>query len=102
VILSHLRVRPGEAEQAKKSGWEIDGITTARGAFDVVVDHCSTSWATDENLSASGPRFDGENVEAWRASTSHRITFSNDIVAEGLSRSTHGKGEHSKGSLIHD
>jgi hypothetical protein len=30
------------------------------------------------------------------------VTFSHCIVAEGLSRSTHAKGEHSKGSLIHD
>ena len=36
------------------------------------------------------------------SSTSHRITFSNNIIAEGLANSTHPKGEHSKGSLIHD
>ena len=30
------------------------------------------------------------------------ITFSNNIIAEGLADSTHAKGEHSKGSLIHD
>ncbi len=38
----------------------------------------------------------------WRKATSHRITFSHNIVAEGLSNSTHRKGEHSKGTLIHD
>ena len=31
-----------------------------------------------------------------------RVTFSNNIVAEGLSESTHSEGEHSKGGLIHD
>ena len=31
-----------------------------------------------------------------------RITFTNNLVAEGLSRATHSKGEHSKGGLIHD
>lgn len=102
VILQHLRIRPGEAAHAKKSGWEVDGLCTAGGARDVIIDHCSCTWATDENLSASGPRFEGEEVAAWRAATSHRITFSRCIIAEGLSRSTHGKGEHSKGSLIHD
>lgn len=102
VILQHLRVRPGEAGHGKRSGWETDAIATVGGAQDVIVDHCSCTWATDENLSASGPRFEGEDAAAWRKATSHRITFSNCLIAEGLSRSTHGLGEHSKGSLIHD
>jgi pectate lyase len=102
VIVQHIRVRPGEAGAAKRSGLEIDAISTVGGARDVIVDHCSLTWATDENLSASGPRFDGKDPAAWRQATSHRITFSNNIIAEGLAHSTHGKGEHSKGSLIHD
>ncbi|MGC4093763.1 MAG: right-handed parallel beta-helix repeat-containing protein [Polyangiaceae bacterium] len=102
VVVQHLRVRPGEAGHDKRDGWEVDGISTGSGAADVIVDHCSLSWATDENLSASGARFNGETPDAWRASTSHRITFSHNIVAEGLSNSTHRKGEHSKGTLIHD
>jgi pectate lyase len=102
VILQHLRVRPGEAGAAKRSGWEVDAIGTSSGAHDVVIDHCSTSWATDENLSASGERFSGATVEEWRKGTSHRVTISHCIIAEGLDRSTHGKGAHSKGSLIHD
>jgi pectate lyase len=102
VILQHLRVRPGEAGAAKNSGWEVDAIATGSGAHDVVIDHCSTSWATDENLSASGERFSGAAVEEWRNGTSHRVTISHCIIAEGLDCSTHGKGAHSKGSLIHD
>ncbi len=102
VILQHLRVRPGEAGAAKKSGWEVDAIGTSSGAHDVVIDHCSTSWATDENLSASGERFSGATVDQWRKGTSHRVTISHCIIAEGLDHSTHSKGAHSKGSLIHD
>jgi pectate lyase len=104
VLIQHLCIRPGEAGRAKKSGWEIDGISTVSGAHDIIVDHCSLTWATDENLSASGDRFGGgtENPEDWRRGTSHRVTFSNNIIAQGLSHSTHAKGEHSKGSLIHD
>jgi hypothetical protein len=101
VILQHLSIRPGEAGREKKSGWEADGISTISAA-NVIIDHCSTTWATDENLSASGPRFEGESVEEWRAHTSHHITISNCLIAEGLSKSTHGKGEHSKGTLLHD
>lgn len=102
VIIQHIKVRPGEAGQDKKSGWEVDGIATGEGAFNVIIDHCSATWATDENLSASGPRFEGADVNEWRKNTSHKVVFSNCIIAEGLSNSTHSKGEHSKGSLIHD
>jgi len=102
VIIRHLRVRAGRDGAASRSGWEVDGVTCWK-AHDVIVDHCSISWATDENLSASGPRFTGgEDPKGWQAGTSHRITFSNNIVAEGLSNASHVKGEHSKGSLIHD
>jgi hypothetical protein len=101
VILQHLRIRTGTAGAAKRTGWEPDAFS-GQGAWNVIVDHCSLSWAIDENLSASGPRFAGKSVEDWRAGTSHRITFSNNIIAEGLADATHSKGEHSKGSLIHD
>jgi hypothetical protein len=102
VIIQHIRVRPGEAGMEKKSGWEVDGIATVGGAWNVIIDHCSVTWATDENLSASGPQFEGAGLQEWRENTSHNIVFSNCIIAEGLSNSTHSKGEHSKGSLIHD
>jgi hypothetical protein len=101
VIIRHIRIRPGENKQPKQSGWEVDGLNTS-SAYNVVVDHCSFSWATDENLSVSGPRFEGENLEEWRKNTSHTVTFSYNLIAEALSNSTHSKGEHSKGSLIHD
>lgn len=101
VIIRHLRVRCGENGKEKKSGWEVDGIST-NAAKDVIVDHCSISWATDENLTASGPRFTGDTPDDWRENTSHRITFSHCIIAEGLKNSTHAKGVHSMGSLIHD
>ncbi|HEY0283261.1 MAG TPA: hypothetical protein VGC27_11630 [Rhizomicrobium sp.] len=102
VVLQHLRVRVGEAGQPKKSGWEEDAFSTVGGAMNVIADHCTFTWATDENMSISGRRFVGDTPDEWRAATSHRITLSNNIAAEGLSWSTHAKIEHSKGSLIHD
>ncbi|HJS36101.1 MAG TPA: hypothetical protein VJ766_11475, partial [Pseudoxanthomonas sp.] len=101
VVIRHIRVRPGDGGLPKRSG-DIDAITTVRGAHDVIVDHCSLTWATDENLSASSTRFHGENEAEWMANASRRITYSNNIVSEGLANSIHAKGEHSKGSLIHD
>ena len=69
----------------------------------MIVDHCSFSWATDENLSVGGPRFDGgAEPTAWRRHTSHDITYSHNLIYEGLGESVHEKGEHSKGTLVHD
>lgn len=101
VIIRHIRIKTGADGQEKRSGWEADAFSTV-GAYNVIVDHCSFTWAIDENMSASGPRFKGNTPDEWRQNTSHDITFSNNLAAEGLADSSHPKGEHSKGSLIHD
>ncbi len=102
VVLRHLRVRTGSAGVGPGLGFDVDALSTLSGAHDVIVDHCSFTWGTDENLSASGARFIGANPDEWRRTVSHRITYSSNIIAEGLRHSTHSKGEHSKGTLLHD
>lgn len=101
VIMRHIRIRTGVDGQARRSGWEVDGVSTI-AARNVIVDHCTITWALDENLSASGPRFTGNTPEEWRRGTSHNITFSYNVLAEGIANASHPKGEHSKGSLLHD
>ena len=101
VILSHLRVMTGADGQGHFSGWEADAFSTV-AAHNVIVEHCSFLWALDENMSASGPRFDGRDVNEWRKNTSHDVLFRDNLAAEGLAFASHPKGEHSKGSLIHD
>ena len=103
VVIRHLRVRPGDLGLPQRAGVDFDAFSGV-GARNVLIDHNTFTWGTDENLSASGPRFveGGRSLEDFRAGTSHRITFSNNIIAEGLAYSTHGKGEHSKGTLVHD
>ncbi|KAB7643630.1 pectate lyase family protein [Polymorphobacter fuscus] len=102
VIIRHIRVRTGRDGQAALSGWEADAFSTV-AAHDVIIDHNSFTWALDENMSASGPRFaGGDTVADWRKNTSRNIVFSYNLAAEGLANASHPKGEHSKGSLIHD
>lgn len=101
VILRHIRVRTGADGEKRMSGWEADSISTV-AAHNVIIDHCTFMWGIDENMSASGPRFTGSSLEDWRGGTSRNITFSYNLAAEGLADSSHPKGEHSKGSLIHD
>ncbi|MEM1296522.1 MAG: right-handed parallel beta-helix repeat-containing protein [Verrucomicrobiota bacterium] len=93
VVVQHLRIRPGDAGKAKRSGWEPDGITTTRGPSDVWIDHCSVTWCVDEGISPTS--YKPEN-----GIPSKRLFVRNCIIAEGLSDSTHEKGPHSKGSLI--
>ena len=102
VIVEHIAVRPGD--RGAGGEWSPDALGAHRGSagpvHHVVFDHCSATWAIDENLSASGPA-DVDSV-ADPDITSHDITLRHCLIAEGLSHATHPKGEHSKGTLIHD
>ncbi len=97
VLVQHIRVRPGDAGEPTKDTWKPDGISTfGPSAYNIVVDHCSVSWGVDENMSVSGPNNQGPS------GTSHDVTFSNCIIAEGLLGASRGDVVHSMGSLIHD
>lgn len=97
VIVRHLHIRPGDAGLPKRAGWDTDGIAvTGSNACNVLIEHNSVSWATDELVSASGPRDKGP------AATSKHITFRYNILAEALDYATHIKGKHSKAALVHD
>lgn len=79
VVLRYLRVRPGDV-----SGMELDAINVR--STDVIIDHCSASWATDETVSV---------IEG-----SSNVTVQWSLVTESLNNSVHVKGEHGYGSLI--
>jgi hypothetical protein len=96
VRIEHLRLRMGDAGAAAGEGFEPDATTDGAAATDIVFDHVSVAWGVDENLSVSGPRFDGPQ------GTSRAVTIKNSIIAEGLNESVHEKGAHSMGTLIHD
>ena len=105
VVIQHLAVRPGDGGGGSGyETWAPDALGAHRESFGpvhhVVFDHCSATWAIDENLSASGPA----DVDPANDAdvTSHDITLRHCLIAEGLSHATHPKGEHSKGTLVHD
>lgn len=102
VTVRHLAVRPGDRGPAGTS-WQPDGITIDRAAnpvFDVLIQNCSATWAVDENASASGPA-DPKPAQGEDA-TAHDVAFIDNLFAEALFRSTHVKGPHSMGLLVHD
>jgi len=81
VVVRYLRSRPGTG-----SGKEVDAIGIDSGSHNVILDHCSATWAVDENLSPSG--------------SISNITVQWCLIAEGLKNSIHHKGAHSYGSLV--
>lgn len=87
VIVRYLRSRPSAA-----AGVETDAISIYKGS-DIIVDHCSTSWAIDETLSIS-PSGKGSIRSV------DNVTVQWSIIAESLNDSVHGKGEHGYGSLV--
>ncbi|HUT75279.1 MAG TPA: hypothetical protein VM221_10670 [Armatimonadota bacterium] len=75
VIVRHLRVR--------RSGG--DCINIGGGAHRVVIDHCSVSWATDEDFGIN---------------KGHYVTVQWCVIAEGLIEGGHEKGAHTDGMLV--
>jgi len=80
IILRYLRFRVGSKLADGSDTVTQDGFEIADFCENIIMDHCSISWGTDENLSA----YAIENV-----------TVQNCIVAEALNQSIHSKGEHS-------
>ena len=101
VIIQHLRVRSGEAGHAKGSGFSMNPIWTVAGAENVIIDHCTTSWASDENLTVAGWGQTSGDIAQWRAAVSRNVTLSQNIVAESLLNSTNAAAQ-AYGTLVMD
>jgi pectate lyase len=81
VIVRYLRCRPGDQTRE-----EMDAIWVA-GCQNVILDHCSASWANDEVLSVT-------------QDPTRDVTVQWTMITESLNRSYHHKGAHGYGSLI--
>jgi pectate lyase len=76
VVVRYLRSRPGDIPREKKDGLSV------MSSQNVILDHCSVSWATDEGMSVT----EGGTTN---------VTIQWCVIAEGLNYE-----DHSYGSLI--
>jgi pectate lyase len=88
VVIRYLRVRVGDSPEGPDPENRdcIDISGDADRVYNVVVDHCSFSWSTDENVATwYGPR---------------DVTIQWCITSESLNDSLHPKGPHGKGMIL--
>ena len=85
ILVQHIRIRMDDSEAGTNNydvrralGVGLDEIEPNN----VVIDHCSLSWAIDVNASMG---------------VATNVTWSNCIISEGLNDSFHSAGPHSKG-----
>lgn len=89
VVVRHLRIRVGDSRAEAPDSQDALHIGAGRdgpAVRNVVIDHCSLSWAIDENADVYGNASD--------------CTFQWCIFSEGLKNSLHPKGAHSMGLLM--
>jgi hypothetical protein len=87
VIIRGLRIRPGDGPGQDKDSRDALSIgAEGRVVKRVIIDHCSLTWATDENAAIWG------GVED--------VTWSRNLIAEGLDEAGHSQVRHSMGLLV--
>lgn len=84
VILRYLKFRVGAHDASGNDTKAQDGLEITDNCQNVIIDHCSVSWGTDENLSAYAVK---------------DVTIQNSIISEALNQSVHDKGEHSYAAI---
>jgi hypothetical protein len=88
VIVRYLRSRLGD-----RSGVVDGDAVWIAGGHNVILDHLSASWSTDETLSISPRRAGGDAPLG-------DISVQWSLISESLNASKHPKGAHGYGSLV--
>jgi len=89
VLMQHIRIRNGD-----NASWYVPQLrdcmsvgSSSSSVYNIVIDHCTLSWAVDEIL------------EFWY-DTTDSCTVSNCIISEALKNSIHPEGVHGAGLIV--
>jgi hypothetical protein len=85
IIIRFIRSRMGDQEYFQGDALTVRRDSQGSNPENIIIDHCSFSWGTDETLSLVN---------------SKNVTIQNCIISEGLHNSVHGKGTHGYGGII--
>jgi hypothetical protein len=93
VILRHMRFRRGEVNPYRR-----DDALGGNPVGNIIIDHCSTSWSLDENISFYRHMYDpvetlkdgSRQIEKKMGTVN--LTIQNTVSAEGLDTYNHGFG----------
>lgn len=98
VIVRGLRTRAGDDPTGiaydNRDSINLETTLTGNEVYNVIFDHNSISWGVDENTSLWSDESLNDKI--------HDVTFSWNIISEGLYNSEHSKGIHSMGLLVGD
>jgi len=94
VLVEHLAIRPGDQASSKRA---VNAITiTSEQAFNVIINHVSTSWASGKNIDIRSGGINGY------AGAPHHISIKNSIIAEALDNPLGQRGKLSQAMAVGD
>ncbi|WP_295768296.1 polysaccharide lyase [uncultured Mucilaginibacter sp.] len=92
VVMRYMRFRRGETNVGRR-----DDALGGNPVGNILIDHCSTSWGLDENMSIYRHMFDPEDGSKDEKKGTVNVTISNCIYSESLDTWNHAFGSTTGG-----
>ncbi len=113
VVLRHIRIRSGGIHGTGGESTRFWSLLVSDGAHDVIVDHCSISWSTDQNVNIWGLKkgvrrvtiqwcISSEGLSPHSAATLMQVanlSYHHNLMAHNRFRSPRVSGSPEKGSV---
>lgn len=87
VVIRHMRFRRGATDVTRR-----DDAFGGNPVGNIMIDHCSTSWGLDENISFYRHMFDAQDGQKERKLPTVNVTIQNTMSAQALDTYNHAFG----------